>query len=98
MKIEDRIILGTLLERYGALLTPSQREIMSSYCLFDLSLGEIAIERGTSRAAVEDALKKAIKKLENYEEALGLSKKRDHLLKLLREGDLKTLEDEINGI
>lgn len=61
-----------MLEFYGRLLTPSQRQIMSDYYLFDLSLSEISENRKISRSAALDAIKRASKKLESYEDKLGL--------------------------
>lgn len=98
MKIEDRNTLNVLLDRYGTLLTPSQSEIMMDYCAYDLSLSEIAESRSISRAAVEDAIKKAIKKLVNYEENIKLEDLKKRLSKALKEKDLDKLEEEINGI
>lgn len=98
MKFEDRINLNTLLDRYGELLTPSQREIMTDYCSYDLSLAEIAESRGISRAAVDDAIKKASKKLERFEEVVKLDELKERLNKALENKDLTALEEEINGI
>ena len=63
-----------MLEFYGRLLTPSQRQIMSDYYLFDLSLSEISENRKISRSAALDAINRASKKLESYEERIGLIK------------------------
>ncbi len=98
MKIEDRNNLNILLDRYGSLLTSSQLEIMTDYCAYDLSLSEIAESRSISRAAVEDAIKKATKKLVNYEENIKLEDLKKRLSKALKDKDLDKLEEEINGI
>ncbi len=98
MKIEDRVNLNILLDRYGSLLTQYQAEIMRDYCSYDLSLSEIAEARSISRSAVEDAIKKATKKLENYENNIKLDELKERLKKALKEKDLKKLEEEINGI
>lgn len=65
---------GDLLDFYGRLLTVSQRDIMSDYYLYDLSLAEISQNRQISRSAVSDTIRKAATKLENFEEKLGLAK------------------------
>lgn len=65
---------SSLLEFYGRLLTASQQQIMSDYYLFDLSLGEISENRKISRSAALDTIQKASKKLESFEEKLGLVK------------------------
>jgi predicted DNA-binding protein YlxM (UPF0122 family) len=61
-----------LFERYGALLTEHQREIVDLYLRSDWSLGEIAEHQGTSRAAVHDLVRRATQSLEEYERRLGL--------------------------
>ena len=66
--------INRLLDIYGRLLTKSQLEIMSDYYYCDLSLSEISEMRNISRTAVSDAIKKSTKKLENYEEKLGICK------------------------
>ncbi|MDI6870327.1 MAG: YlxM family DNA-binding protein [Bacillota bacterium] len=63
---------GLLLDFYGPLLTAQQREVLGSYFEEDLSLGEIAEQRGVSRAAVHDVVRRGLRALEEYEERLGL--------------------------
>lgn len=59
-------------EIYGKLLTDRQREIVSQYFDYDLSLHEIAENLGISRQAVLDAVKRACEQLSLYEEVLGV--------------------------
>ena len=59
-----------LWDRYSPLLTETQREITNLYFNFDLSLAEIAEEKGCSRQSVSDCLNKCRKQLEEYEEKL----------------------------
>lgn len=61
-----------LWDRYSPLLTDTQREITNLYFNFDLSLAEIAEEKGCSRQSVSDCLSKCRKQLEEYEEKLHL--------------------------
>ena len=61
-----------LYERYGALLTDHQREVMDLYLRSDWSLAEIASHQGTSRAAVHDLLRRSTRALQDYEKRLGL--------------------------
>ena len=61
-----------LYERYGALLTEHQREVMDLYLRSDWSLAEIAAHQRTSRAAVHDLLRRSTRVLDDYEERLGL--------------------------
>lgn len=59
---------------YSPLLTESRKEITDLYFNCDLSLGEIAEEKGVSRQSISDCLKKARKQLEEYEKKLGFLK------------------------
>jgi len=61
-----------LYERYGALLTDHQRQVVDLYLRNDWSLGEIAAHQGTSRAAVHDLLRRSTRSLLDYEKRLGL--------------------------
>ncbi|WP_276624456.1 YlxM family DNA-binding protein [Syntrophomonas wolfei] len=68
-KTEHMIMLKDF---YGPLLTLKQQELISLYYEDDWSLSEIAENRGTSRQAVYDVLKRAETALQEYEERLGL--------------------------
>ena len=56
-----------LWDAYGPLLTDSQREICEKYYMYDLSLTEIAEEKGITKQAVSDALKTSRELLDFYE-------------------------------
>ena len=59
---------------YSPLLTEHQREITDLYFNCDLSLAEIAEEKGCSRQSVSDTLRKARRLMEEYEEKLHFSR------------------------
>jgi predicted DNA-binding protein YlxM (UPF0122 family) len=61
-----------LFDRYGALLTDHQREVLDLYLKSDWSLSEIATNQGTSRAAAHDIIRRSTRSLEEYEKRLGL--------------------------
>jgi predicted DNA-binding protein YlxM (UPF0122 family) len=61
-----------LFERYGALLTKHQQEVLDLSLRSDWSLAEIADNQGTSRAAVHDIVKRSTEALEEFERRLGL--------------------------
>ena len=61
-----------LFERYGALLTMHQQEVLDLSLRSDWSLAEIAEHQGTSRAAVHDIVKRSTDALEDFEKRLGL--------------------------
>lgn len=64
---------------YGGLLTDTQKEITRLYFECDLSLAEIAEEKGMSRAGVSDCLHKSRKKLEEADEKLHFIRMLDEL-------------------
>jgi predicted DNA-binding protein YlxM (UPF0122 family) len=70
--LESRQRQIELFERYAALLTDQQREVLELYLRSDWSLSEIARSRETSRAAVHDLVRRAAQTLEDYEGRLGL--------------------------
>ncbi len=101
-ELDKRERICLLLDIYAPLLSLTQKEVLWDYYAFDLSLSEIAINRESSRAAVDDALKKGEKKLEELEKGLGILKERNELKSLLsrakESGDYTELEEYINGI
>ena len=72
--MKDDLQFLRLWDLYSPLLTPTQREITDLYFNYDLSLGEIAEQKGVSRQSVSDCLGKCRKQLEKYEQKLGFSK------------------------
>lgn len=70
--LQTRARALALFERYGALLTEHQREVVDLYLRSDWSLAEIAGHHGTSRAAVHDIIRRATLALQDYEKRLGL--------------------------
>ena len=80
-QVEKRIYYISLLHLYGELLSISQKEVLTDYLEYDLSISEIAEEKNVSRAAIEDAIKKGKKKLDQFEEKLGLLRKKEIILK-----------------
>jgi len=69
----DRIYEQTMLfDFYGELLTEHQRAVYADAVYNDLSLGEIAEERGISRQGVHDLIKRCDRILREYESRLHL--------------------------
>ncbi|MCD8364472.1 MAG: YlxM family DNA-binding protein [Clostridiales bacterium] len=61
-----------LYDFYGELLTDHQKSVYEDVVLNDLSLSEIAQERGISRQGVHDLIKRCDRILTSYEEKLHL--------------------------
>ncbi len=72
--MKDDLHFLRLWDLYSPLLTPTQREITDLYFNYDLSLGEIAEQKGVSRQSVSDCLHKCRKQLESYEKKLCFDK------------------------
>ncbi len=87
-----------LLSLYQDLLTRTQKEILIDYFAYDLSLGEIATNRNVSRAAIEDAIKKGLKKLEGLEESLHLLEKKQSILENIAQIKHQKPSNEISSL
>ena len=72
--MKDDLHFLRLWDLYSPLLTKTQTEITDLYFNYDLSLGEIAEQKGVSRQSVSDCLQKCRKQLEKYEEKHGFAK------------------------
>ena len=70
--LQERGQTLALYERYGALLTQHQRDVIDLYLRRDWSLAEIAEHQKTSRAAVHDIVRRSTRSLRDYEKRLGL--------------------------
>lgn len=73
--MEKHVRIGLLMDYYGTLLTPAQRETIEWHYAQDLSLFEIAQARDITRQAVRDHLVRAEAQLEHYEAQLHLMEK-----------------------
>lgn len=90
---DSRLRQSMLLDFYGELLTPRQRECYDLHCNEDLSLAEIAEQCGISRQGVWDNIRRAEAVLADIEEKTGLIRRfsdTESALTLLGE-KLKTL-------
>lgn len=67
--------ISVLNDYYGGLLNEHQSEIMRLYYDCDMSLAEIADETGITRQGVREVLIRSAKRLEEYEQKLGLAGK-----------------------
>lgn len=76
----DKLKFMRLWDLYGRLLTPNQQEITDMYFNLDLTVSEIAEQKGVSRQGVSECLNLCKRLLEDYDEKLGHDR-------LLAEGD-----------
>ena len=64
---------------YNGILTPTQREFTDLYFNFDLTVSEIAAEKGVTRQAVSECLQTCKKQLEELENKLSFAKNIDKI-------------------
>lgn len=83
--MEVIVMQGLLYDFYGELLTEHQRNVYEDVIFNDLSLGEIAQEKGISRQGVHDLVKRCDKSLRDYENKL-------HLVEKFQQTKLKVAE------
>ena len=93
LKLDETIRYSELLTLYQSLLSETQRDILDDYYSYNLSISEIAENRNISRAAVEDAIKKGKRKLNEYESKLGSLK----AIELIHEIQSKNTDKEITS-
>lgn len=75
---DGRFMRSMLLDFYGDLLTDKQRECFSLYYNEDLSLSEIAEQRGISRQGVWDNIRHAESAMREVEKKTGLIARFEH--------------------
>ena len=97
-ELEKVIRVNNLFQIYGPILSTTQQEMIKDYYEYNLSLAEIAENRNISRSAVDDALKKGVKKLEYYEAQLHLLGRNEKLMSLIDKLKEKDLDKESKEI
>ena len=92
-QLKKTVRYNSLLRIYGSLLSKTQYAFADAYFSYDLSLSEIAEAHDVSRSAVEDAIKKALKKLDEYEKNLKVLQNNEQILSLIEKSkDLEGTE------
>jgi len=102
LDLGDFVKYGKLFETYGSLLSSDRQSVMSMYFDYNMTLVEIAKEKGVSRQAVLDTIEKACSKLEAFENNLhivekqnGLTEKLKDLLSLASRCDDKKIAEKV---
>ncbi|MCI9286542.1 MAG: DNA-binding protein [Clostridia bacterium] len=87
--MEKNVKISILCQIYGKLLTEKQYNFLDDYYNNDYSLSEIAENYGITRQATRDNIVKGENKLFEYEEKLGIMKRRlnqeQQIVKILSE-------------
>ncbi|AWX69568.1 sigma factor-like helix-turn-helix DNA-binding protein [[Mycoplasma] anseris] len=68
--LKEKMYYSELFEKYGNLLSQSQRQTLDLYLNQDLSITEIAEEFAMTRSGVHDAIKKGRQNLEKIQKNL----------------------------
>lgn len=87
--------MTVLLDFYGQLLTPKQRDVMELYYYEDLSLAEIAEHENITRQGVHDFIKRSETLLTEFEQKLLLAEKFSKLNQSLDE--IKSISEDISS-
>lgn len=96
--MEEFIYYNNLYDCYYKLLTEKQRVYFEEYYFNNLSLSEISENYGVSRNAVYKQIQITIEKLKEYEEKLGLYKKKEYLEKELKNHQDPRIKKIINRL
>ena len=96
--MQDIYKSSLLYDFYGELLTDHQKEIYEDYVLNDLSLVEIAEQKGISKQGVHDLIKRCDKILNEYESKLKLIEKFKNNKKDIEKICELTKDDQIKQI
>ncbi|MBD3266072.1 DNA-binding protein [bacterium] len=94
--LEEKQVISQLLDLYGDLLTPRQRDFLDLHYNEDLSYGEIAESANISRQAVHDAIQHGRKSIKHFEERLGLLKNKQSNSPV--GVDFESVEIELNAL
>lgn len=82
--MEKNVRLSLLFDLYGVLLSDSQFEVMVDFLNNDLTISEVAENRGITRQAVKDMVSKVERKLENFEQKLHFMERIERLEREIR--------------
>jgi predicted DNA-binding protein YlxM (UPF0122 family) len=100
LDIDERRRALRLLDAYGRLLTPLQREAVRLHLAEDWSYAEIAGAQGVSRSAAYDLVRRAQGAMDGYEAKLGLvaSSDRRETERSAVQARLDELESEVRSL
>ncbi len=96
--MKKEVYLTILYDYYSELLKPLEKEIFKGYYFDNLSLGELSDAFDVSRNAIHKRLKSIDEKLCFYEEKLGLKKKEDKILEIIKKIEDENLKHEIEEL
>lgn len=95
--MEDVVYYNELYDLYGELLTDKQKKYFEDYYFNNYSFAEMADQYDVSRNAMFKQIHIVMDRLDEYENILGLRKKREEILKVLDKAP-KDIKDKIEEI
>lgn len=95
--MEEQLLLSSLYDYYGCLLTDKQRMYFEDYYFDNLTLSEMSENYNISRNAIHKSLKEVEEKLYFYEEKLKLLSKANQINEIIYDLDEK-LKEKINKL
>ena len=98
MQIVDIVHYNNLYDFYKNLLTEKQRQYYEDYYFSNMSLHEMAEEYKVSRNAIYKQLQNILKKLDYFEQELGMYKKSKELLNILEEIENPKLKQKLTKL
>ena len=96
--LEEIVRYSELLILYQGLLSPTQKDILEDYFSYNLSISEIAENRNISRAAVEDAIKKGKKKLDQFETEISSLKALEVIREIKQESNDEKITSKLDEV
>ena len=96
--IENREYLNNLFDIYKNLLTKIEQETFINYYGEDLTLSEIAENRGISKSSVGKTLNNVEDKLKQYEESLKIFSFKNDLKEILELNDINKIKKKLKNL
>lgn len=93
--MDEIVYYNSLYDLYESLLTEKQRNYFEDYYFRNLSFAEMADHYHISRNAAFKQVHIVIQKLVEYEEKLGLFKKKNQLLEISKKISNKDIQEEL---
>lgn len=96
--MENREYLNNLFDIYKNLLTKIEQETFINYYGEDLTLSEIAENRGISKSSVGKTLNNVEDKLKQYEESLKIFSLKNDLKEILELNDINKIKNKLKNL
>ena len=96
--MDEIVYYNSLYDLYGSLLTEKQKEYFEDYYFHNMSFSEISEDYDVSRNAAFKQVHIVMQKLDEYEEKLGLYKKKNKIIELSHKIKDEVIREELEGL